>query len=100
MLAYNAPGRAGILIFMALVDLIAVDFMDAKRPLRSKVPLASASPGLLCMGAPAVSWSARLMCTARGRRWATFCCSWARSAWASWPSGRRLPACARFTVRA
>jgi len=33
----TAPGRAGILIFMALVDLIAVDFMDAKRPLRSKV---------------------------------------------------------------
>jgi len=100
VLAYNAPGRAGILIFMALVDLIAVDFMEAKRPLRSKVTRSNASPGLLCMGAPAVSWSARLTCTARGRRWATFCCSWARSAWASWPSGRRLPAVHGITVRA
>ena len=45
MLACNPHGRAGILIFMALVDLIAVDFMEAKRPLRSKVTRSCASPG-------------------------------------------------------
>lgn len=28
--------RAGILIYMALVDLIAVDFVEAGRPLRVK----------------------------------------------------------------
>ena len=39
-------GCAGILIFMALVDLIAVDFMEAKRPLRSKVTRFSATLAL------------------------------------------------------
>ncbi|KAK9818908.1 hypothetical protein WJX81_004195 [Elliptochloris bilobata] len=46
---------AGILIYMALVDLIAVDFVEAKRPLRAKVVgYAALFFGAFCMGLLAI----------------------------------------------
>ena len=50
----RAP-RAGILIYMALVDLIAVDFVEAKRPLRVKaVGYVALFLGALSMGIIAI----------------------------------------------